>query len=419
MEWNKKSFVLENGSRVIAAATSSSAIRGMSVNYLMIDEAAFLDNVWEDFFASVYPTISSGKNTKLVLVSTPNGMNHYYKLWMDAIAGRNMFYPFKVTWRDVPGRDEKWKEETIANTSYEQFLQEHECEFLGSSNTLISSGVLKNLVAEEPKEIIDNLRIYEYPVGNKDERDVDVLDDDPFNFSAPEKENEVTSKNHVYVIVVDTSHGKGLDYSAFSVIDITEYPFKQVATFYDQNISPLVYPHIIVSTAKKYNNAHILVETNDIGRSIVESINLDLEYENIIMSTTATNNENSKAEFGVRTTKKVKSIGCSVMKDLIESGRLIVKDQETINELCSFVIKGKSYEAQKGCHDDLVMTLVLFSWFTTDPYFEEIQQTQGIKEVFSNEAQEFEELLSAVAEVNELDDFDGFVEEGGENWQPL
>ncbi|RMG26822.1 MAG: terminase [Methanobacteriota archaeon] len=419
MEWNKKSFVLENGSRVIAAATSSSAIRGMSVNYLMIDEAAFLDNVWDEFFASVYPTISSGKNTRLVLVSTPNGMNHYYKLWMDAIAGRNMFHPFKVTWRDVPGRDEKWKEETVANTSYEQFLQEHECEFLGSSNTLISSGVLKNLVAEEPKEIIDNLRIYEYPVGNKDEQDVDVFDDDPFDFSIPEKENESTQKNHVYVIVVDTSHGKGLDYSAFSVIDITEYPFKQVAAFYDQNISPLVYPHIIISTAKKYNNAHILVETNDIGRSIVESINLDLGYENIIMSTTATNNENSKAEFGVRTTKKVKSIGCSVMKDLIESGRLIVKDQETINELCSFVIKGKSYEAQKGCHDDLVMTLVLFSWFTTDPYFEEIQQTQGIKEVFFNEAREFEELLNAVAEVNELDDFDGFLEEGGENWQPL
>jgi len=374
LEWNKGSIELENGSRILTSGTSADNIRGQSISYLLVDECAFLaSNMWEDFYSSVYPTISSGKETRIVLVSTANGLNHYHKLWSDAVAGRNSYYPFEVTWRDVPGRDEKWKEETIANTSLELFLQEHENQFWGASNTLISSSALLKMVQKEPVYVNKNgnFRSYEEP-----------------------------KENHIYCVVVDTSRGKGLDNSAFSVIDVTEYPFKQVATFYDSLISPLVFPTTINEVANKYNEAYVLVETNDIGEQVANILNYDLEYENLI---SINDGKQKKYSLGIRTTKSVKAVGCSTLRDLIENDKLIIWDKNTVKELSGFVQKGSSYEADTGQNDDLVMTLVLFSWLTTRPFFEELRTGFNIRKmIFDNELKEIEEDLAPF----------GFIENG-------
>jgi len=352
--WNKGNIELENGSKVVAASTSSSAIRGGSYNLIFLDEFAFVGmNLAEEFFASVYPTISSGSTSKIIIVSTPNGLNHFYKMWTDAMEQRSNYIPIEVHWRDVPGRDDKWRDETIRNTSEDQFRQEFECEFIGSVNTLIAPTKLRNLVYHTPK---------------KEEWGLDY-------YRAPEKD-------HAYVISADVSHGVGLDYSAFCVFDVTQLPYRQVAKYRNAEISPMLLPEIIHRYARWYNDAYVLVESNDIGGTVAESLHTELEYDNML-STVMKGRAGQQISggfgggtaLGVRMSKQVKRIGCQTLKDMIESDKLLVQDFETIQELSTFVARRQSYEAEEGAHDDIVMTMVSFAWLTRQPFFRELTDT--------------------------------------------
>lgn len=350
IKWNEGSVELENGSRITASSTASSAIRGTSQNLVYLDEFAFVPNhIQEDFFASVYPTISSGKTTKVLITSTPKGLNLFYKIWKDSEDGRNDYTRIDVHWSQVPGRDEKWKQETIRNTSEEQFREEFECEFLGSSSTLISGTKLRMLTYSNPIKSDKNLKVYFEP-----------------------------EEGHVYFIAVDTARGKEGDYSAFKVFDATELPYKDVASFRDNLIDPVLYPNVIIQLAKHYNNAFVLVETNDVGQQVADILYQDLEYDNMLF-TSGTNITGIKisagfgtsSHAGVRTTTSVKKLGCSNFKSLIENDKLIIHDYETIQEMFRFIHKGTSYEAEEG-NDDLVMCCVLFSWMSDHSYFKEL-----------------------------------------------
>jgi len=351
VEWNKGSCVLENNSRVIATATSSNNIRGYTINLLFIDEAAFIDN-WDEFFTSVYPTISSGTSTKMILVSTPNGLNHFYATWQNAIQGRSSFHPIMVKWDRVPGRDEKWKQDTLAANNFdtEKFAQEFEVEFLGSSSTLIAGYKLKELVHMIPVHQNDGMKMYTKPEANK-----------------------------AYVCIADVSRGKGLDYSAFSIIDVSKMPYNQVCVYRNNTITPIDYADILFRVCKSYNNATVLVEINDIGEQVATALHYDFEYENILFTEHAgragkriTSGFGKDVDRGIRTTKSVKSLGCSILKLLIEQNQLIINDIESISELSTFSKKGMSYEAESGKHDDLVMGLVLFAWLSDQEYFKEL-----------------------------------------------
>lgn len=355
-EWNKGNITLENGSIVIAAATSSSAIRGKSINLLYIDEAAFVEG-WDEFFASVFPTISSGETTKILFTSTPNGLNHFYKTCMGAQADRNTkdwngYEYVEVPWQQVPGRGEAWRHETLSamNFDHEKFAQEFECAWLGSSGTLINGATLKTLVAKPPIESKDGIKQYYTP-----------------------------QKDHQYVIVADVSRGKGLDYSAFHVIDITVMPYNQVCTYKNNLVTPIDYAVEIHRISKLYNNATILVEINDIGGQVADSLFHDYESESLIYTENAgargkriSGGFNKSAERGIRTTKTVKAVGCSILKLLVEQYQLIINDHDTIYELSRFSRKGNSYEAESGCNDDLAMGLVLFAWLSDQQYFKEL-----------------------------------------------
>ena len=353
LEWNKGSLVLENNSRVIAAPTTSSSIRGYTINVLFIDECAFVEN-WDEFFTSVFPTISSGNDTKIILVSTPNGLNHFYKIWHLANKGENGYVPYLVTWRDVPGRDENWKQITLAGMNFdiEKFQQEYEVTFLGTANTLINTGKLKQLVGEMPIASTDYIKQYKKP-----------------------------EKDNMYVMIADTARGRGNDYSAFSVIDVTTMPYVQVCTFRDNLILPADYAEIINRIGRSYNDAYLLLELNDLGNQVADLLHMDYEYPNMIYTEKMVGRYGKRAtgpgssknlEKGITTSKTVKSVGCSLLKLLIENNQLIINDSETIKELITFSRKGQSFEAESGHHDDLVMGLVLFAWLTDQDYFKEI-----------------------------------------------
>jgi len=357
VEWNKRTVEFENGCRIMARATSSSSIRGQSVACLIIDEAAFVER-WDEFYKSTYPTIASGKESKVILVSTANKLNHFNAIRVKAERKENEFTAFEVKWDDVPGRDEEWKRQTIANTSLEDFMQEHENIALGSANTLIPSSILRNIIPNEPLEIIGNIRYFDRPItGNS------------------------------YLVTVDTSHGKNLDYSVATVFDITRYPIKQVAIFRDNNTPPLVYAKIINNLAIRYNEAHILAESNDVGSQVLNELNYEFEYENLI-------NESSR-NLGVRTTKLTKRVGCSVLSDLLSSNKLIIQDINTILELANFVSKGSSYEAERGSTDDIVMTLVMLSWYTTQENFEYMSKV-SIKDLYKDQCSEVDDLIAPI-----------------------
>ena len=372
-EWNKGNIELENESKILASATSSSAVRGGSFSCIYLDEFAFVPtNIQEEFFASVYPTISSGNTTKVIITSTPNGLNLFYKLWTDSEEGRNLYKRVDVHWSQIPGRDEKWKTDTISNTSEDQFRGEFECEFLGSSNTLIHPSKLRNLVYRQPIKKNDlGLKIYVEP--------------DP---------------NIIYAMVIDTARGVGGDYSAFIVVNVSIFPYRLVATFKNNLVSPLVFPSIIEQTAKYYNNAIVLVETNDIGQQVADILYHDLEYDGVLA--TANNGRAGQSlsggfatstHRGVKTTKQVKRIGCTTLKTLIESDKFIIEDYDMIYELSRFSQKGQSYEAEDG-HDDLVMCAVLFSWLTTQPYLKEMTDIDVRKKIFEQNEQMFEQEMT-------------------------
>ena len=356
--WNKGNVELENGSKIIAASTSSSAIRGGSFNIVFLDEFAFVpNNIAEEFFNSVYPVISSGKTSKIIIVSTPNGMNLFYKLWMDAIGKKNGYKPFEIHWSMVPGRTEAWKEETIRNTSLRQFQQEFETEFLGSSNTLISGYKLAQLRYIDAIAEHDLMKIYEHPIKTDGIKYV---------------------KDRLYCIVVDVSEGKNLDSSAFSVIDISDLPYKQVATYKSSSITPLLFPTVIYNAARYYNDAYVLVEINNTPQ-IADTLHADLEYENLWKVFTGNKKPQQLSagfargvQLGLKMSPQVKKIGTSNLKTLIEGDKLLINDFATYSELTTFVETKNTFAAEQGANDDLVMGLVMFGWVTTQPYFKEI-----------------------------------------------
>lgn len=350
IDWNKGSFSLENGSKIVAAATSSSAIRGRSISFLLLDEFAFVPkNMADEFFRSVYPTISSGTESKIAIISTPYGMNHYYKLWTEAEKKKNDYVAHFADYRRVPGRDEAWRIETIRNIGEEAFRQEFECNFLGSAGTLISPQKLGSMTYMDPIfQDDDGLKIYYKP-----------------------------EKDHSYMLTVDVSEGLGQDYHSINVIDITEYPYQQVAVFRNQFLDTVLLPDVIYSLGEKYNEAYVLIEINSIGSTVADILFTDLEYENLMFCTMSgrlgqvLGGGNGKAQFGMKMTKQSKRIGCSLLKTLIENDQLIINDYDTYSELTTFVRNKASYEAEVGANDDLVMGLVSFSWATGQQHFKE------------------------------------------------
>ena len=404
VEWNKGSIVLENGSKILASATSSSAVRGGSFNYIFLDEFAYVpQNVAEEFFSSVYPTITSGQSTKVTIISTPKGLNMFYRFWVNANKkpgeeGKNEYVPMEVHWSDVPGRDDKWKAQTIANTSEEQFRTEFECEFLGSMHTLVHPEKLKCMVYRTPEYWNgEGLRVYQKPVSD-----------------------------HKYVIVVDTARGQGLDYHAFSVVDVTSIPYRVVATFRNNEMPPMLYPNAIYPICRQYNNAYCLVEVNDIGGQVADILHDELEYDNIIyVSTQGRKGQIVNGGFGgkggamkgVKTSTAVKRIGCSILKSLIEDTKLIVEDFNTVDEFCSFVAKGDSFEAEETHHDDLVMTLVLFSWLTTQAYFKSITGSDIRKDLYEDQMKVLEEEMTPFGFVEDGSSSNTFTDGSGTAWR--
>jgi len=400
-EWNKGNIALENGCQVLAGTTTSSAIRGKSISFLYLDEVAFIEG-YDEFFASVYPTISSGESTKLLMTSTPNGLNHFWKTCKGAKEGTNGYEYIEVMWNDVPTRDEKWKRETLEALDYdeEKFAQEYECQFLGSSGTLISGAALKQLAYSNPLYSKDGICQYEKP-----------------------------EKNHVYSMTVDVSRGKGLDYSTFNVIDITSMPYKQVCTFRDNFISPIDFASIIYRVATSYNEALVLIEINDIGSQVSDTLVMDFGYEGMLYTESAgrngkriSNGFGKISDTGVRTTKAVKSVGCSMLKMLIEQQQLIINDFETIQELSRFSKKGSSYEAEPGSHDDLVMNLVVFAWLTSQSYFKEITDINTLSKLRQKTEEQIDDDLLPFGFINtgEIDDSKykaGWqIDDGGDRW---
>jgi hypothetical protein len=398
VSWNKGSLELENGSKIIAASTSASAVRGMSFNIIFLDEFAFVPNhIADDFFASVYPTISSGKSTKVIVVSTPKGMNHFYRMWHDAERGKNSFVATEVHWSEVPGRDEEWKAQTIANTSEEQFRAEHLCEFLGSVGTLINPSKLKILVYDDPIKRSKGLDVYENPI-----------------------------EDHSYLITVDVARGMGNDYSAFVVFDITEFPYRVVAKYKNNEIRPMLFPSIINEVARGYDNAWLLIEVNDIGDQVANILHYDLEYDNILMCSmrgragqlVGSGFSGKKSQLGVRTTAAVKKLGCSNLKLLIEDDKLFVSDYDIISELTTFAQRHNSFEAEEGCNDDLVMCLVIFAWLVAQEYFKEMTNNDIRKRIYEEQKNQIDQDMSPFGFISDgLEDMEVFVEqETGDRW---
>ena len=395
--WNKGNVELENGSKILAASTSASAVRGMSFNILFLDEFAFVPNhVAEQFFASVYPTITSGKSTKVIIISTPNGMNHFYKMWEDARNGKNGYVTNEVHWSQVPGRDAKWKEETLKNTSKRQFAQEFECDFLGSADTLISPAKLQAIPFEDPIQSNAGLDVYER-----------------------------AKEGHEYIITVDVARGIGGDYSAFIVFDITTLPYKIVAKYRDNEIKPVLFPSVILQVAKEYRFPYILVEVNDIGDSIAATLNYDLEYPNVLMCAmrgragqiVGQGFSGNKTQLGVKMSITVKKLGCSNLKALLEDDKLTFKDFDILRELTTFIQRKQSWEADDGYHDDLVMCMVLFSWLVMQDYFKEMTDQDVRRRIYEEQRNQIEQDMAPFGFVDDGLGEDTFIDGEGNLWE--
>ena len=395
--WNKGSLELENGSKILASSTSASAVRGMSFNIIFLDEFAFVPNhIAEQFFASVYPTISSGKKTKVIIISTPHGMNQYYKLWHDAERGANNYITTEVHWSQVPGRDAKWKQQTIENTSEAQFRVEFDCEFLGSVDTLISPTKLGAMPYDDPIKQNRGLAIYEERI-----------------------------EDHNYIVTVDVSRGIGGDYSAFCVVDTTTIPYKLVARYKNNEIKPIVLPNIIVDVCKHYNNAYVLCEVNDIGGQVADIIQYDLEYENLLMAAMrgragqqlGQGFSGKKTQLGVKMSTAVKQVGCSNLKALIEDDKLLITDYDTISELTTFIQKGQSFQAEDGCHDDLAMCLVIFGWMAMQEYFKEMHDNDVRARIYADQRDAIEQDMAPFGFINDGLEDDVIVDAQGERWE--
>ena len=396
VNWNRGSLELENGSKIMAASTSASAVRGMSFNIIFLDEFAFIPtHIADEFFSSVYPTISSGKSTKVIIISTPKGMNMFYKLWHDAELNRNEYVTTEVHWSEVPGRDENWREQTIANTSEEQFNQEFECEFLGSVNTLITSSKLKILTYEDPLTRNAGLDIYEEPVAD-----------------------------NTYVMTVDVARGITKDYSAFIVFDTTTIPYRIVAKYRNNVIKPMLFPNVIHQVACSYNHAYIMAEVNDIGGQVADILQYDLEYDNLLMcamrgragQVVGQGFSGSKTQLGVKMSTTVKKTGCSNMKTLIETDKLTFQDYDIIAELTTFIQKGQAWEAEEGCNDDLAMCIVIFSWLATSDYFRELHDNDVRARLYQEQKEQIEADMAPFGFIDDGMDEETFVDKDGDRW---
>ena len=395
--WNKGSLELENGSKIVAASTSSSAVRGNSFNIIFLDEFAFIPNhIAEQFFSSVYPTISSGSSTKVIIISTPNGMNMFYKLWHDAERGKNGYIPLEVHWSAVPGRDAEWKRQTIANTSERQFTQEFECEFLGSVDTLITPSKLRSMVYEDPLKRNKGLDVYYEPI-----------------------------EDNSYLMTVDVSRGMSNDYSAFVVFDITTFPYRVVAKYRNNEIKPMLFPNIIHDVAKAYNKCFVLVEVNDIGEQVSTILHFDLEYDNILMCSmrgragqlVGQGFSGKKSQLGVKMSKTVKKVGCSNLKTIIEDDKLIISDYDIISELTTFIQKNQSFEAEEGCNDDLAMCLVIFAWLVIQDYFREMTDNDVRKRIYEEQKDQIEADMSPFGFISDgINEETSFVDVDGDRW---
>ncbi len=392
-KWNEGTVIIENGSKVFAAATTTSGIRGKSINWLYIDEAAIIpNNLAEKFFASAFPTISSGVTTKILMTSTPMGYNHFWKFWNEAKTGKNDFVPMFIPYTEIPGRDAAWAEERKRELGPVKYAQEVSCEFLGSSNTLINAETLGSMSSVEPLHTNLHLDVYEEPI-----------------------------RGHTYVLVADTSRGVGGNYSAFSVIDVTEVPYKLAAKYRRNDIAPMLYPTAIHKTAKEYNNAYILCEINDVGGQIVDILYYEYEYENII-STVAEKGRtfvspgfSKQTTLGVRTTKTVKRQGCFAIKSILEEHKMEIFDAQTIKEFSTFIEKNGMFMADEGYDDDLVMGLVLFGWLTTNQYFTELTDINIRKKLYEEQMSQMEDELTPFGIIRNGLEEEYFVE-GGAVW---
>lgn len=394
--WNKGSVELENGSKLLAASTSASAVRGMSFNVIFLDEFAFVpNNIADQFFSSVYPTISSGKSTKVIIISTPHGMNMYYKLWHDAERGTNEYIPTEVHWSQVPGRDADWKAQTIRNTSEQQFRVEFECEFLGSVDTLISPSKLRVMTYEEPIERQNGLDV----------------------FCKPEAE-------HNYTMTVDVARGINGDYSAFTLFDTTTVPYKLVAKYRNNEVKPMLFPDIICQVARAYNHAYILVEVNDIGGQVADIIQYDLEYDNLLMAAmrgragqvVGQGFSGGKVQLGVKMSTAVKKVGCSNLKQLLEDDKLQLCDYDIISELTTFIQKGQSWAAEEGCNDDLAMCLVMFSWLAVQDYFKELHDNDIRARMYQEQREAIEADMAPFGFMDDGLSDEAFVDPEGQVW---
>ena len=385
LQWNRGSLELENGSKILAASTSASAVRGMSFNVIFLDEFAFVPtHIADQFFSSVYPTVSSGKSTKVIIISTPHGMNMFYKLWHDAERGKNEYIPTEVHWSEVPGRDQAWKEQTIKNTSEQQFRVEFECEFLGSVDTLISPSKLRTMVYNDPIAEKAGLSMY-----------------------------EKAEENHQYVITADVARGVSGDYSAFLVVDTTTIPYRIVARYRNNDIKPILFPNIIVDVAKNYNHAFVLVEVNDVGGQVADIIQYDLEYDNLLMCAMrgragqqlGQGFSGKKTQMGIKMSSATKQIGCSNLKALIEDDKLMIPDYDCIAELTTFIQKGSTFQAEEGCNDDLAMCMVIFAWMAMQPYFKELNENDVRQRIFDDQRESIEQDMAPF----------GFIDDGLES----
>mgnify|MGYP003321111900 CR=1 FL=1 len=396
ISWNKGSLELENGSKILAASTSASAVRGMSFNILFLDEFAFVPNhIAESFFASVYPTITSGKSTKVIMVSTPHGMNHFYRYWHDAEKGKNEYVPTDVHWSEVPGRDSEWKRQTIANTSEQQFKIEFECEFLGSVDTLIAPSKLRTLIYEQPSRTGGGLDVFVDPI-----------------------------KGHDYVMTVDVARGVSKDYSAFIIIDITEFPHAVVAKYRNNEIKPMLFPSIIDDIGKKYNDAFVLCEVNDVGDQVASILNFDLEYKNLLMCSmrgragqvVGQGFSGKKTQLGLKMSKTVKKVGSLNLKTLIEENKLLFTDYDILNELTTFIQKANSFEAEEGCNDDLAMCLVIYAWLVAQDYFKELTDQDVRKRLYEEQKNQIDQDMAPFGFMSDGLDSGSFTDVDGDTW---
>ncbi len=396
ISWNKGSLELENGSKILAASTSASAVRGMSFNILFLDEFAFVPNhIADSFFASVYPTITSGKSTKVIMVSTPHGMNHFYRYWHDAERGKNEYVPTDVHWSEVPGRDDVWKEQTIANTSEQQFKIEFECEFLGSVDTLIAPSKLRSMVYQQPETQSGGLDVYVQP-----------------------------QKKHDYAISVDVARGVGKDFSAFVVVDITEFPHAVVAKYRNNEIKPMLFPSIIEEVGRNYNDAFVLCEVNDVGDQVASILNYDLEYKNLLMCSmrgragqvVGQGFSGKKTQLGVKMSKTVKKVGALNLKTLIEENKLLSCDYDIMSELTTFIQKNNSFEAEEGCHDDLAMCLVIYAWLVAQDYFKELTDQDVRKRLYDEQKNQIEQDMAPFGFMDDGMEDGSFVDNQGDRW---